>query len=519
MSTISESAPSTQQRSLVVETAHGKLRGTLANGIAAFKGISYGQSTAGPNRFLPPQPLQPWSGVRDATKLGHPCLQDNPDFPVWSDPMPESEDCLVLNIWAPEHARPTSKLPVMIFIHGGGYTFGSGGAPLYDGGLLAKTGNVVAITLNHRLQAFGFADLSVAGGDAYAESGNAGMLDIVAALQWVRTNIEAFGGDPSTVTLFGQSGGGAKISTLMAMPAAIGLFHRAIVQSGSVFRYRGRAEAEAMTERMFSILGIARNDIAALRAVPAQALLSCGAQIMSEATGTGHPTIKYAPVVDGHYIPEEPWRAGAPLISSCVPLLVGTTRHETIIYLSNEGSIADSVVNSTTTYTPEADRVAELVPYYQRVAPSLSREELIVRISTDISYWKGAIHQAEMQSKAGAPVYMYSCDWKTPCFGGNWAPHSIELPFVFGHKHYGAAWDGEDSDAARAAADPSNDRFRLGDQMLAAWANFAKRGDPSLPDLAWPSYDLKDRATMIFDRESMIVNDPRGEFRTLVSAI
>ncbi|ACI59715.1 Carboxylesterase type B (plasmid) [Rhizobium leguminosarum bv. trifolii WSM2304] len=506
----------------MVETANGKLRGTISGGVASFKGISYGQSTGGRNRFLPPKPVEPWAGVREAIELGHPCVQTNEDFAVWLDPMPESEDCLALNVWAPEHAGPNSKLPVMVWLHGGGYVFGSGGAPLYDCSILADTGNVVAVSINHRLQAFGFTDLSAVGDD-YAFSGNAALLDIVAALQWVRANIEAFGGDPNNVTLFGQSGGGAKIATLMGMPVAADLFHRAIVQSGSVFRYRGRAEAEAMTNRMFSVLGIARNDISALQSVSSDVLLRCGNQIMSEASGTGHPALKYAPVVDGEILPEEPWRAGAPDLAKHIPLLLGCNLDETIIYQSGEtqddAAIAKAVVSATTVYTPDEKRAAELIPVYRRALPELSGVELVVRISTDLGFWKGAVHHAEMQSKAGASVYMYRCDWKTPCFDGLWAPHSVELPFIMGHKTYGSAWDGKDTEAARDAADPNNLRFGLGDRMLAAWVNFARTGNPSLPDLNWPKYSVKARSTMIFDTRTRVVDDPEKDFRLLVSSI
>lgn len=516
-----------RRRSLVVETVHGRLRGIVENGVAAFKGIPYAQSTAGRNRFLPPQPLKPWAGVRDATRLGHPCVQTNPDFPVWLDPMPGSEDCLVLNVWSPERARPASKLPVMVWIHGGGYTFGSAGAPLYDCGNLARIGEVVAVGINHRLQAFGYTDLSAHGGDAFAASGNAGQLDILAALDWVRTNIEVFGGDPNNVTLFGQSGGGAKISTLMGMPASTGLFHRAIVQSGSVFRYRSQEEAEAMSNRMFSILGIPSNDIAALQAVPADILLRCGDQIMSEAVGIGDPSIKYAPVIDGHYLPREPWHASAPEGSRHIPLLLGSNRDETIIYMTDEArrsivddeALARAVVAGTPSYAPDKERVAELIPFYRKALPELSNFELAVQMSTDLAYWKGAVHQAELQSSAGAPVFVYRCDWRTPCFGAQWAPHSVELPFVMGHKHYGSAWDGKDTDQARAAADPDNARFRLGDRMLAAWVNFARNGNPSLPDLAWPTYNKNTRSTMIFDRETKVLDNPRSGFRTLLRSV
>lgn len=513
-----------RRRSRIAEIANGKLRGTVENGVAAFKGIRYGQSTAGRNRFLLPQPVKPWAGVQNATRLGHPCPQDNPDFPAWLDPMPESEDCLVLNVWSPENLGPASKLPVMLWIHGGGYAFGSAGAPLYDLANLARMGGVVAVSINHRLNAFGFTDLSASGGDAFSASGNAGQFDIIAALEWVRANIEAFGGDPDNVTVFGQSGGGAKISMLMGMPAAKGLFHRAIVQSGSVFRIRTQEEAEATSNRMFSLLDIPRNDIAALQAVPTDVLLKCSIQITNEASGIGHPSLIYAPVIDGHHLPREPWCASAPAGAQNIPLLLGTDRDETIIYMTDQAresivddeALAQAIVDGTSSYTPDKERVAELIPFYRQALPELSNFELAVQMSTDLAYWKGAVHQAELHSSGGGDVFMYRCDWRTPCFGGMWSPHSIELPFVMGHKFYGSAWDGKDTDADRAAADPDDARFRLGDRMLAAWANFAKNGDPSLPDLAWPTYDEKTRSMMIFDRETKVVDDLRSEFRKLL---
>lgn len=514
-------------RSVVVETAHGKLRGLVEKGVATFKGVPYGQSTAANNRFLPPQRLNPWAGVRDATRLGHPCVQTNPDFPVWLDPMPGSEDCLALNVWSPARAHPASKLPVMVWLHGGGYTFGSAGAPLYDCGNLARIGNIVAVGINHRLQAFGYSDVSAHGGPRFAASGNAGQLDILAALDWVRTNIENFGGDPDNVTLFGQSGGGAKISTLMGMPASTGLFHRAIVQSGSVFRYRSKEEAEATSNRMFSILGIQRNDMAALQAVPADVLVRCGVQIMSEAVGIGDPSLKYAPVIDGDDFPKEIWRTNAPEGTRSIPLLLGSTCDETIIYMSDEArkgiaddeALARAVVDGTPAYAPNKEHVAELIPFYRKATPESTYFELAVQMSTDLSYWKEAVHQAELQSSAGAPVFMYRCDWRTPCFGAKWAPHAVEIPFVMGHEHYGSAWDGKDTDQARAEADPEGVRFKLGSRMLAAWVNFARMGDPSLPDLAWPAYTHKSRSTMIFDRETKVLDNPRSEMRTLLRSV
>lgn len=507
----------------LIDTANGTLRGLVGGGLATFKGVRYGESTAGANRFLPPVPTRPWIGIQDAIELGNPCVQTNPDFPIWLDPMDGSEDCLFLNVWSPEDVSAGAKLPVMVWIHGGGYTFGSGGAPMYDGGNVALAGNVVCISLNHRLQAFGFTDLSALGDERFVGSGNAGLLDIVEALRWVKSNVEAFGGDPNNVTLFGQSGGGAKITALMAMPSASGLFQKAIVQSGSVFRFRGPAESEAMSRRTCEVLGLQQNDVSALQSVPADVLLKCGDRIMDESSGTGHPALKYAPVVDGWTIPADPWSTGFPEAAQKIALIVGSNLDETVVYLEahedNEASIAAAAVRATTVYTPHVDRVEELLPVYRRALPNVSGFELAVRVSTDIGFWKNAIRHAEMHSSAGGTAYMYRCDWKTPCCGGMWAPHSVELPFVLGHKRYGAAWDGNDSEAARDEADPGQLRFALGDKMLSAWLAFAHGGNPSLPDLHWPRYDLEKRSTMVFDAETAISDDPAGYFRTLVTQI
>lgn len=515
--------PTTSLESRIVEIESGKLRGSAERGLVTFKGVAYGQPTSGANRFRGPQPVEPWSGLRDALELGHPAVQDNPDFAVWLDPMPPSEDCLALNVWAPDGAQ---GLPVMVWIHGGAYTFGSGGASLYDGGNLARDGEVVVVSINHRLQAFGFTDLAALNPD-FADAGNAGILDVQAAVAWVNRNIAAFGGDPGNITLFGQSGGGAKISMLMAMPSAKGLFHKAIVQSGSVFRVRTPDEAAAQTERLFHHLGLRRGDIAALQALPAAALLQGGNKIIAGATGVGNPVLTYAPTADGRILSTDPWVHAAPTMAADIPLMVGINRDETVIYMSEaaraalatggEAALIDAIIEATTTRSPDREEVAALLPVYRSAMPQASAAELVVQISTDVGFWQGAVHQADLHADTGAPVFAYRCDWRTPCFGARWAPHSIEIPFIMGHPVYGPAWDGTDTEADRAADDPDNARLRVGRQMQAAWLNFAKIGNPSGNGLAWPAYDRATRQTMIFDRQTRVEPDPRGDFRRRIS--
>lgn len=515
------------ERFPIVETTHGKLRGRAQAGLAEFKGIHYGASTGGANRFLPPQPMRAWTGVRDAIKLGDQSPQINDDFPMWLDPSPGSEDCLVLNVWAPETASRSSRLPVMVWLHGGGFRFGSAGAPGYDGGNIARAGNVVMVGINHRLNVFGYSYLGDAD-ERFATAGNAGQLDIVAALRWVRDNIEAFGGDPNNVTLFGQSGGGGKVTTLLGMESAHGLFHKAIVQSGSLLRFREPADAAELTHRMYADLGIRTGDIAALQRLPMAALLqSYGRMWKSPPTGANLSTL-YGPVVDGKIISNQFWQGTAPALSRDIPMIIGSNLHETIIFygddiakpIADNQALAVEIANHSVVTRVDPASLQPVIAAYRREMPALSAQELVVRISTDVGFWKCVNRQAELKSAAGgAPVFTYECRWKTPCYGGLWAPHGVELPFVFHHPHYGAAWDGHDTDTLRAAADPRGDRLRVGDQMFRAWVNFARNGTPSTPALPWPAYDVATRSAMVFDRNSHVENDIRSDLRPVVAAV
>ena len=253
---------------VTVRTAEGELRGRRNGDTLALKGVRYAESSAGANRFRPPVPVLPWTGVRDALEVGDPCYQHNPDWKHWREPTDGSEDCLFLNIWTGGLAR---KKPVMVFFHGGAYFYGSGGAPMYDGGDLAARGDVVVVTVNHRLHAFGFTYLAGLS-EEHADCANVGLLDLVEALRWVKRNIAAFGGDPENVTLVGESGGGGKVSCLMAMPSAQGLFHKAIIQSGSQLNVRSPEDATRDTLQLLEILGIPRDRLSDLSSVDTEAL-------------------------------------------------------------------------------------------------------------------------------------------------------------------------------------------------------------------------------------------------------
>lgn len=511
----------------VVETQYGKLRGRVSDGLATFLGVRYGADTGGVNRFMPPQPVTPWTGVRDALARGNQCAQLNPDLPTWVDPSPATEDCLMLNVFCPASATATSRLPVMVWLHGGGYAFGSSYSHGYNCGNIARGGNVITVGVDHRLNGFGYTYLGEQDGP-FAASGNAGHLDIIQALQWVRDNIEKFGGDPSNVTVFGQSGGGAKITALCTMPAARGLFHKAIIQSGSVLRVRQPHEASILTDAVYDKLQLKRGDIKALQAVPTTMLLKCFDKAAQETNTHYTPYLAFSPTVDGRVIPEATWRDKAPDLARDIPFLMGMNSQEAASFLGfdmyaplkEDVAMVNACIKAQLLYNYSANDLLPIVKKYREMMPNLSDAEMAVRISTDISFWKGAMTQSnQLIARRGAPVYMYECAWKTPCFRGEWALHGVELPFIFDVKKYGTAWDGQDSDALRAAADPSNKRAVVGSQMFEAWVSFARNGNPSTKELPWPAYDAASRTTMLFDADTKLVNNPHSDVRDMVLSL
>ncbi len=349
----------------IVETASGKLRGACDNGVCSFKGVPYGASTAGPSRFMPPQPPQPWAGIRDALAYGGRAWQlpnrpkRRPELETLlgpADTTPEGEDCLTLNIWT-SGLGDDGRRPVMVWLHGGAFAYGSGNRAVTDGANLARRGDVVVVSVNHRLNIFGFLHLADLGGAQWAHSGNAGMLDIVAALSWVRDNIASFGGDPGNVTVFGESGGGGKVSVLLAMPQASGLFHRAVIQSGAAIRVSIRERANALAEAVLTELGLRRGECAGLRTMPAERVLAAIAPA-SRAVGRSHwPLLDrydFGPVVDGVDLPQHPAEPEAPAIADDIPLMVGGTSEESAFFLADD----DAVWNGSLTEVQLRDRLS-----------------------------------------------------------------------------------------------------------------------------------------------------------------
>lgn len=515
-----------------VRTTQGRLRGRIVENIAAYKGIPYGAPTGGANRFLPPQPPAAWRGIRDATPYGHqsPQVLRVPGiypFPEWIDPETATEDCLNLNVWAPTSSR-SPRRPVMVWFHGGGYTRGSGNIPIYDGHNLAKKGDVVVVTVNHRLNIFGFAHVAKHADARFATSGNAGLLDLVAALRWVRDNIAAFGGDPANVTIFGESGGGGKVSAMLAMPSAKGLFHKAIVQSGSSLEVLPAGDADAAAAQVFAHFKLQPGDVAALQKVSTSELYACFEKLTSGATAGVASGLQFAPVLDGQAIPRQTWTPDAPPYAHDVPMLIGCNTDETAAFIDivveepipDDAALIAKIRRYGGKRAADPARVEKLLGAYRAAMPELSRTQLLVRITTDLGMWRNALTQATRKNATdGAPAYLYEFGWKTPCFGGMWALHALDIPFMFGNHNYSVSWDLKDSPSVREAADPTHDYLRLSDQMMSVWSGFARTGNPAIASLGdWPPYIPETRHTMLFDHNSRLTAGMREAVRAEVLA-
>ncbi|HET7842322.1 MAG TPA: carboxylesterase family protein, partial [Terriglobia bacterium] len=470
--------------------------------------------------FMPPKKREPWTGVRDAFELGLRSPQLLSAFhgqvPPEIEPMdrnePMGEDCLVLNVWTPSVGRGGGKRPVMVWLHGGGYTSGSGGFICYDGTQLARKHDVVAITVNHRLTVFGYLYLAGIGGEKYAESSNVGMLDIVAALEWVRDNIAAFGGDPGNVTIFGQSGGGGKVSTLMAMPSAQGLFHRAIVESGAAVKGVSRDAANKSAEQYLAKLNLTPDQADQLQKLSVDQLLAPTANT-NPMPGSGGFAL--APVVDGTTLPNDPFDPVAPALSANIPLLIGTTETEVTFFPHqvldpiNDAELHTHVKQTLRTASDE--QVDQLIAAYKKGRPGASNTDLFLALASDATFRAGVVTEAERKAAQGkAPVYQYYVTWRSPVRDGKLRSfHTIEIPFVF-----------DNVDACKSMLGSGEDRYALAEKFSGAWVAFSRTGNPNhraLPN--WPAFDDTKRAVMVFNDECKVVDDPHGEEQRLLHSI
>lgn len=488
-----------------VATTAGVIEGYQLDEIYAFKGIPYGQSTAGSGRFQPPKPPTPWSGVRSCRSYGLVAPQDKGTGRLndeeafifrWNDSV-EGEDCLRVNVWTPA-LNDGAKRPVMVWLHGGGFEAGSGNdLPAFDGHNLAQRGDVVVVTLNHRLNLLGFLDLS-AYGQQYARSGNVGMLDIVAALEWVRDNIARFGGDPGCVTIFGQSGGGAKVGTLMGMPSAKGLFHRAIVQSGSFASGRDQGQARQLAGLLLAELGIPSGEISRIEKVPYLQLRQASEAVIARANrntggafdaGSLATRLGYSPVVDGDVLPASPFASNAPPFSADVPLMVGTTLNEFASGINHpeyeQMSEAELLARVEASYPGKG---ATIVSSFKKRTPQEKPFDLWSRIAS-APIRQAAINQALAKARQGtAAAYLYwFTRFPTVLDGRPRAFHCAEIPYVFANAEKCASMTGG---GAKAKA--------LGDVMTDAWVAFARHGNPNHPNMPrWDPVGLE-TPTMIF---------------------
>ena len=487
----------------IVETNNGKVQGIALNGVNVFKGIRYGADTGGVNRFLPAKEPQKWPGVQNATQWGASCPQkaetQDPFYSWYTAIQPMSEDCLFLNVFTPG-LNDNKRRPIMVWLHGGSWGSCAGTAPGFDGTRLARQQDVMVITLNHRLNAFGY--FALEGNDErFRDSGSAGLSDVLLALRWIQINADAFGGNKDNVTIFGQSGGAAKVIALMGMPAAHGLFHKAIVQSCSGgMRISSQDEAAQQAHTLARNLGISTLDGERLQQVKMQDFLAA-------MKGISDP---FRPFIDGRNFMRDPFYPDAPATAAQIPLLIGNANTESTYYLQvdpkNFSLSSDDIKRRLRNFLKVSDaRVDDLIEAYRTVYPGYDPSELLMTITTDYLFKRNTLKVAALQAASGqSPVYAYVFARETPIQGGRiHSPHTSEVPFIFGT-----------TEAAQAQVGHGPDIEPMTRIMMSAWGAFARSGNPNNPSLpAWERFNGNARHTMALSPDSQLMDDPGGAAR------
>jgi para-nitrobenzyl esterase len=499
------------EHGVTVETTAGKLLGDAHRGAVVFRGIPYAAPPVGRLRFRPPQPTTPWTGVREALAFG-PMAPQNPsalEAIAGNTPLGQSEDCLTLNVWTP--GCDDAKRPVMVWLHGGGFTTGTAASPWYSGTNMALQGDVVIVTANYRLGALGFTHLADLGGEAWGSSANCGILDQVAALSWVRENIAAFGGDADNVTIFGESAGGCSVVTLLATPSAKGLFHKAIAQSASCGQVRTREAAGERAELLLVELGVDSSHLDRLAEIPLEQILEAQGRLSARRSrrGVGGADMQaFSPAPDGTSLLEMPLDAIAAGSAADIPVIVGTNRDEIKLFavwdvalqsIDRDGAIAGL-------RGVAGDHASRLFDAYAATRPDQPASEVSMAIATDETFRLAAVQMAEAQHAVGNPAYLYLFTWQSPALDGRLgACHALEIPFVFDNVH---------QPGVELLTGNGDDRAPLAKVMNAAWTAFARTGSPDHAGMpAWPSYDPASRSTMVFDHQVEVADDPLGSDR------
>lgn len=513
------SADCSTPRSAVAKTQYGKVRGYVDSGVLTFQGIPYGQNTGGENRWLPAKPPKPWEGEYPALVYGANCPQRLHDFTAieqsflyqWTDGW-MSEDMLKLNVWTPSL---TGKRPVLVYYHGGGFTFGSAyELASQDGAQLARHHDAVSVTVNHRLNLLGFLDLSEIGGAAYEDSVNVGMTDLVASLRWIRENIANFGGDPDAVMIYGQSGGGSKVTCLMGMPSAAGLFHRASVQSGGGGNIPGKEQSKELARQLMKELGLGPNDLSSLQKIEWAKLNAAGNAAIAKLSPAGpglagpggppsaKPRVGWSPTVDGKIVTLRSFYDIAPDVSKNVPMLIGNVSEEGNSMRSRP---TEAEWHATLARTWGESKATALIAAMKKAHPEKSIRTLSYGVN-GITSRNNVQRMVKLKhDQKGAPVYQYYFTWQSPMLEDAGAWHTAELAFCFDNTKRCDQGTGNTPEAQALAK-----------KMATAWVNFARTGNPSQPGLTWTASDPIRCQTMVFDNHCRVVDDPEGEVRRIL---